>query len=68
MAIQRMADRAPRDKILKLNVGGVFYTTAKSTLTSVYGSFLWRIATGDVSVMRDEKGSMFIDRDGYVFR
>ncbi|XP_061193048.1 BTB/POZ domain-containing protein KCTD4-like [Saccostrea echinata] len=68
MAIQRMADRAPRDKILKLNVGGVFYTTAKSTLTSVYGSYLWRVATGDATVMRDEKGSLFIDRDGYVFR
>lgn len=68
MAIHRMADRAPRDKILKLNVGGVFYTTAKSTLTCVYGSYLWKIATGDLYVMRDEKGSLFIDRDGYVFR
>lgn len=68
MAIHRMADRAPRDKILKLNVGGVFYTTAKSTLTCVYGSYLWKMATGDLYVMRDEKGSLFIDRDGYVFR
>ncbi|KAK3107309.1 hypothetical protein FSP39_011592 [Pinctada imbricata] len=68
MAIHRMAERAPRDKILKLNVGGVFYTTTKSTLTTVYGSHLWRIATGDVHVMRDERGSIFLDRDGYVFR
>ena len=68
MAIHRMADRAPRDKIIKLNVGGVFYTTAKSTLTAIYGSRLWRIATGDVHVMRDERGSIFLDRDGYVFR
>ncbi|KAL4220631.1 BTB/POZ domain-containing protein kctd15 [Mactra antiquata] len=56
------------ERIVKLNVGGTFYTSTKATLTKVHGSLLWRIITGDVASIRDEKGSFFIDRDGPVFR
>ncbi|WAR27724.1 KCTD6-like protein [Mya arenaria] len=56
------------ERIVKLNVGGTFYTSTKATLTKVHGSYLWRLFTGDAPCPRDEKGSYFIDRDGPTFR
>lgn len=63
-----MVDCVLWDKILKFNVGGVFYMMVKFIFICVYGSYFWKIVMGDLYVMRDEKGSLFIDRDGYVFR
>lgn len=56
------------DRILKLNVGGVLYTTTKSTLTSVPDGYLCQLVTGAIRPLRDERGTIFIDRDGHVFR
>ncbi|XP_069119145.1 BTB/POZ domain-containing protein KCTD21-like [Argopecten irradians] len=59
---------AERDRIIKLNVGGALYTTSKSVMTSVRGGFLDRVAVGEINSMRDHRGTIFIDRDGHVFR
>ncbi|KAH3755732.1 BTB/POZ domain-containing protein KCTD6-like [Dreissena polymorpha] len=56
------------EKVVKLNVGGTFYSSTKETLTKVHGSYIWRIFTGDAPCPRDERGSYFIDRDGPIFR
>ena len=56
--------------IVELNVGGVFYTTALSTLTRDGESLLAQMFTGRSRepVLRDSKGKYFIDRDGVLFR
>ena len=56
--------------IIELNVGGVFYTTALSTLTRDGDSLLAQMFTGRSRepVLRDSKGKYFIDRDGVLFR
>ncbi|XP_060568576.1 BTB/POZ domain-containing protein KCTD6-like [Ruditapes philippinarum] len=59
---------ANSERIVKLNVGGTFYSSTKSTLTKVADSYLGRLMNGDLPCTRDEKGSFFIDRDGQVFR
>ncbi|KAJ8300830.1 hypothetical protein KUTeg_022349 [Tegillarca granosa] len=56
------------DRVIKVNVGGMVYTTTKSTLTKIHGSNIWRIFTGDVKCLKDERGTYFLDRDGPVFR
>lgn len=56
------------EKIVKLNVGGTFYTSTMTTLSKIPGSHLCRIMTGELPCPRDEKGSYFIDRDGQIFR
>jgi hypothetical protein len=52
---------------VKLNVGGVMYETTLSTLRKEE-SFLSALFCGRYEVMRDQGGSVFIDRDGAVFR
>lgn len=59
------------DEVLTLNVGGVLYTTTRSTLTKYADSMLGamfgnRFAPSPPSLDRD--GNHFIDRDGYMFR
>ncbi|XP_067667402.1 BTB/POZ domain-containing protein KCTD4-like [Haliotis asinina] len=56
------------DKVMRLNVGGTFYTTLRSTLSLHQGTVLWRIATGNQYCYRDDRGFFVIDRDGHVFR
>ena len=56
------------DRVMRLNVGGMYYTTMKSTLAQIPGTFLWRIATGNQSCLRDDRGNYVIDRDGPMFR
>ncbi|XP_071175506.1 BTB/POZ domain-containing protein KCTD21-like [Mytilus edulis] len=56
------------DRVVKLNVGGVLYTTSKSTLTSVPQCYLCQLVTGAIRPLRDERGTIFIDRDGHIFR
>lgn len=57
-------------EIVELNVGGVFYTTSLSTLTSDPKSLLGQMFTGEsaVKLVKDTKGKYFIDRDGVLFR
>lgn len=61
-----MADFSP---VVELNVGGVFYTTALSTLTRESDSLLAHMFTGKAPPPpRDAKGKYFLDRDGVLFR
>jgi hypothetical protein len=56
------------DEILDLNVGGVIYTTTRTTLTKQKGTLLCSLSSGRYNIMRDEQGRYFIDRDGHIFR
>ncbi|GAB1602880.1 BTB/POZ domain-containing protein KCTD6-like [Argonauta hians] len=59
-----MADR----RIVKLNVGGMFYTTTRETLLSQQDTLFHDILSKESNWPRDERGSYFIDRDGHLFR
>ena len=63
------ADMADFSPVVELNVGGVFYTTALSTLTREPDSLLAHMFSGKTSPPpRDAKGKYFVDRDGVLFR
>uniref|UniRef100_A0A8C5HJY7 BTB domain-containing protein n=1 Tax=Gouania willdenowi TaxID=441366 RepID=A0A8C5HJY7_GOUWI len=53
---------------VSLNVGGDIYTTTLDTLTRCRDSMLGAMFTGQIPVLRDKRGNVFIDRDGKVFR
>lgn len=53
--------------VVELNVGGVFYTTALTTLTGHPDSTLCQYFTKSPPP-KDAKGKFFIDRDGVLFR
>ncbi|XP_037319973.2 BTB/POZ domain-containing protein KCTD21-like [Pungitius pungitius] len=53
---------------VSLNVGGEIYTTTLDTLTRCRDSMLGAMFTGQMPVLRDQGGNVFIDRDGKVFR
>ncbi|XP_076457471.1 BTB/POZ domain-containing protein KCTD4-like [Babylonia areolata] len=61
-------NRDNNKEVLRLNVGGSFYTTTRSTFLRHPASLLARIATGHVHVPRDDRNFLVIDRDGNVFR
>ncbi|CAJ1405995.1 unnamed protein product [Effrenium voratum] len=54
------------EAVVKLNVGGVVYTTSKSTLLSCEG-MLEKMFNGSLSNTKID-GAYFIDRDGHLFR
>lgn len=66
MADEEHADAIP--SIVELNVGGVFYTTTLSTLTSEIDSNLAAIFQEKLKLKKDAKGKYFLDRDGVLFR
>lgn len=53
---------------VSLNVGGEIYTTTVDTLTRCRDSMLGAMFTGQIPLLRDNQGNVFIDRDGKVFR
>ena len=55
------------EKIVKLNVGGVLYTTTSSTLTVHRDSFFSSLLSGKYAAVKDENGAYFIDRNGQYF-
>ncbi|ELU01521.1 hypothetical protein CAPTEDRAFT_154970 [Capitella teleta] len=55
------------DDLLRLNVGGVSYTTTKATLSRFPNSMLGAMFNGSMPTTRDDSGSYFIDRDGHLF-
>lgn len=66
MQEETMAEFPP---VVELNVGGVFYTTALSTLTKESNSLLAGLFSGRLPAPpRDAKGKYFLDRDGVLFR
>jgi len=54
--------------VVKLNVGGVTFQTTSTTLTSQPDSMLSAMFSGRYKLPTDEKGRIFIDRDGTNFR
>ncbi|XP_036161822.1 BTB/POZ domain-containing protein KCTD12-like [Myotis myotis] len=57
-------------EIVELNVGGQVYITRYPTLVSVPGSLLWEMFSekNPCSLIQDNKGRFFVDRDGFLFR
>jgi len=54
---------------VKLDVGGVRYTTTRTTLCRVAGSYLALMFSGAFELETDASdGTVFIDRDGILFR
>lgn len=56
-----------RDPV-SLNVGGEIYITTLDTLTHYRDSMLGAMFTGKIPVLQDNRGHVFIDRDGKMFR
>jgi hypothetical protein len=68
MSDQEGNSNATTPNVIELNVGGVFYTTALSTLTREEDSNLASIFREKSCLERDAKGKYFLDRDGVLFR
>jgi arginine utilization protein RocB len=56
-----------QDSQIKLDVGGVHYTTSVTTLTSVPDSMLAAMFSGRHTLHKNEEGRIFIDRNGKLF-
>ena len=54
--------------IVKLNVGGHYFTTSRQTLTRDPNSMLAAMFSGKFEMKPHEDGTFFIDRDGTHFR
>src|SRR3990167_652728 len=71
-AQQQIKGIIQQDELVKLNVGGVKYITAKSTLFSKGENFFTLLVENDegkrVPSLRDDEGYIFVDRDGELFR
>lgn len=70
--LSREESLTPRNTgIVKLNVGGVLYTTSTETLISKDRSklnFFDLMLNGSVPTRKDENGAYFVDRDGtYIY-
>ena len=56
------------DEVVELNVGGIYFTTTKSTLCKEPSSMLARMFAGDMTPStKDKQGRYFIDRSGQHF-
>lgn len=53
---------------MKLNVGGIKYTTSLSTLTAVPDTYFTSVFSEDWQLMLTPEGEVFVDRDGEGFR
>lgn len=62
------SNRNPLRDPVSLNVGGEIYITTLDTLTHYRDSMLGAMFTGKIPVLRDNRGHVFIDRDGKMFR
>ncbi len=54
--------------LIDLNVGGVKYTTSKTTLSKYEDSMLYRMICTQLENKKDAEQRIFIDRDGQLFR
>lgn len=52
--------------LVKLDIGGVRYTTSLTTLTAVPDSFFTSLFSGDWQQAETADGAVFVDRDGEV--
>ena len=60
--------RNDEDEIVELNIGGVSYTTKKSTLCSYKTSYFYYLFSEKGNIVKDKNGKIFIDRDGTTFK
>ena len=63
----KVARRSLPDPVI-LDVGGVRYSTTYATLTLYPDSMLGRMFGGDLPLKINDDGTVFIDRDGALFR
>lgn len=56
------------DDIVELNVGGRYFATYRSTLTSQKNTMLAAMFSGRHPLKQDKKGRYFIDRNGDLFQ
>lgn len=61
------AGAAGEGNIVRINVGGSIFTTRRSTLCAVPGSFLDVLAGGRFRLETDGEGNMFVDRSPEYF-
>ena len=54
------------NKVVKLNVGGVKYSTSLATLRAVENSYFTALFSDRWDRHLDEHGAVFLDRDGEV--
>ena len=66
VAVMQQIHNAQRSRV-ELDIGGTRYVTSRSTLRSRPGSMLDALFSGRHAVMKEEDGSVFIDRDGSAF-
>jgi hypothetical protein len=60
--------RNDEDEIVELNIGGIIYTTKKSTLCSYKTSYFYYLFSEKGNMVKDKNGKIFIDRDGTTFK
>lgn len=53
---------------IKLDVGGTIFTTSLPVLTSIKGTYFDAMFSGRWELQKEEDGTIFIDRDPFVFR
>ena len=64
----RMAEFGARNRVISLDVGGTHHIkTNLELLTSVDGSLLQKMFSGKHDVPKNERGYIFLDRDGETF-
>lgn len=69
LELQRMAEMHKiQDNRIKLDIGGLQFTTSLLTLTKDANSMLAAMFSGRYSLKTENDGSYFIDRDGTYFR
>lgn len=52
--------------LVKLNIGGVKYTTSLTTLTIIPDTYFTSVFSGDWELTKTTEGEVFVDRDGEV--
>ena len=64
-ALRRKAAETTKG-IIKLNIGGVKFTTSLTALTAVPASYFVSLFSGDWQQVLTAEGEVFLDRDGEV--
>lgn len=65
IALRRKAAETTQG-LVKLNVGGIKYTTSLATLTAVPEAYFSSLFSGDWQQVLTAEGEVFLDRDGEV--
>ena len=67
-SVSENLDQVHSSRVVKLNVGGIPFTTTVKTLRKDPNSMLAALFSGTLEIKPSEDGSFFIDRDGTYFR